>query len=202
MSEPGKSVEIPPHQIAESQRLGMTKRPNVGFFYAGMLFLIGGLVLFFFGGLLLSQIKVQSASTMNDKIDFWVFFRDFLKPGMFFLNAILCTLVGISLLKAAGALYREVIPRGEYELLAQLIKDGNEKAITEYIRLSSLSGATGTFTKIGLTGLPLATIVLTIILAILGLIAKDNSNKLFDFAQLTLGAFIGSYVQKKRERPE
>jgi hypothetical protein len=127
MSEPEKSVEIPREQIANLHKPEMIKKPNVGFFYAGMLFLVGGLVLFFVGGLLLSQIEVLSAKTMNDKIDFWVFFRDFLRPGMFFLNAIVCTIVGIGLLKAAGAVYREVIPRGEYDLLAQLIKDGNEK---------------------------------------------------------------------------
>ena len=54
---------------------------------------------------------------------------------------------------------------------------------------------TGTFTKVGLTGLPLATIILTIMLAILGIF----NPQFFDLAQLTLGAFLGSYVQKRSE---
>ena len=111
------------------------------------------------------------------------------------ISALICTFVGISLLKAAGAVTQHVIPEKEYELLAPAIRDGNEKAISEYIRLSSLSGATGTFTKVGLTGLPLATIFLTIVLAFIGIF----NEKFFDLAQLTLGAFIGSYVQKRGE---
>lgn len=118
-----------------------------------------------------------------------------LAPLLLIVSAIVCTVVGIRLLKAAGAVTQQVIPPQDYELLALAIKEGNEKAISEYIRLSSLSGMTGTFTKVGLTGLPLATISLTIILAIIGI----SNTKFFDLAQLTLGAFIGSYVQKKRE---
>jgi len=118
----------------------------------------------------------------------------FFGPVFLFLSAGVCAHVGISLLKSTGAVVAHVIPPQDYELLSQAIRDGNEKAISEYIRLSSLSGTTGTFTKIGLTGLPLATITLTVILAFMGVFVP----KLLDLAQLTLGAFIGSYVQKKQ----
>jgi hypothetical protein len=57
------------------------------------------------------------------------------------------------------------------------------------------SGATGTFTKIGLTGLPLATILLTIFLGVAGLV----NAQFFDLAKLTLGAFLGSFVQRQSE---
>ena len=43
------------------------------------------------------------------------------------------------------------------QLLEDLIRDGNEKGIDQYVRLSNLSGTTGAATKLGLTGLPLAT---------------------------------------------
>jgi hypothetical protein len=118
----------------------------------------------------------------------------FLGPVLLCFSGAVCAYVGIRLLKSAGAVVTHVIPPQEYELLSTAIRDGNEKAISEYIRLSSLSGTTGTFTKIGLTGLPLATIFLTIFLALIGIFVP----KLLDLAQLTLGAFIGSYVQKKQ----
>lgn len=111
------------------------------------------------------------------------------------LSAAVCVYVGIKLPGAAGAVSAQVIPPKEYDLLAPAIRDGNEQAISQYIRLSSLSGVTGTFTKVGLTGLPLATITLNIVLAILGIF----NPQFFDLAQLTLGAFLGSYVQKRSE---
>jgi hypothetical protein len=81
-------------------------------------------------------------------------------PILLFLSAIICAFIGIRLLRSAGAVTtQEVIPARDYDLIAGAIKDGNEKAVSEYIRLRSLAGFTGNFTKIGLTGLPLATIV-------------------------------------------
>ena len=47
------------------------------------------------------------------------------------------------------------------------VKGGKEEAITRYIRLRSLSRLTGIFTMLGLTGLPLATIGLTIFFSLL-----------------------------------
>jgi hypothetical protein len=40
--------------------------------------------------------------------------------------------------------------------------------------------------------------LLTIIFAVIG----TKNNNFYNLAQLTLGAFIGSYVQKKREKLE
>ena len=76
------------------------------------------------------------------------------------------------------------------------MSEEKEKAIDLYVRLNSLSGATGFFTKIGITGLPLATIALSLIFTILGL-TQATGTKLFDLANLTLGAFLGSYVQRQ-----
>ena len=65
--------------------------------------------------------------------------------------------------------------------------------IDQYVRLSSLAKFTGTFTQLGLTGLPLATIALTLFFALLSIFKPD----FLDLTKLTLGAFIGSFVQLK-----
>lgn len=114
---------------------------------------------------------------------------------MTFAAAVILALFGYALFSAAGAATRQVIPRHDYDLLSSIISQEKEKAIELYIRLNSMSGITGFFTKIGITGLPLATIVLTLIFTYLG-VSDPSHAKLLDFANLTLGAFLGSYVQR------
>jgi hypothetical protein len=118
-----------------------------------------------------------------------------LAPAISLIAAIICTIVGIRLLRSSGAVTTQVIAPQDYPVLGPAISAGNEQAITQFIRLSSLSGMTGTFTKIGLTGLPLATIFLTILLGIMGL----ANPQFFDLAKLTLGAFLGSFVQRQSD---
>lgn len=191
----------------------MSQRPSVVFLYSGLLFLFGALGLFILLGYNLfrisemgpiievpgsSVIEGVAPTTMTDRDIYNFYGRIFsfiMAPLFMGISAVICTIVGIRLLRAAGAVSQQVIPPQDFALLAPAIRDGNEKAISEYIRLSSLSGITGTFTKVGLTGLPLATIILTITLSFLGVF----NAKFFDLAQLTLGAFIGSYVQKRSE---
>ena len=72
------------------------------------------------------------------------------------------------------------------------VKAAHEDAITQYVRLRSLTGFTGVFTKLGLQGLPLATIGLTIFFSLM----YFEDKTFIDLAKLTLGAFIGSFVQK------
>ena len=86
-----------------------------------------------------------------------------------------------------------VLPPQDRKLLEDLIRDGNEKGIDQYVRLSSLSGTTGAATKLGLTGLPLATASLTIFFSALAML---GINGFLDLTKLTLGAFIGSFVQR------
>lgn len=116
---------------------------------------------------------------------------------MLFLVAILGAFIGYKLIVAAGGTHVPVIPPTDYELLAPLIADGKTEAINEYIKLSSLRKFTGSFTQLGLTGLPLATIFLTLLFSALTL--YDSANFL-DLTKLTLGAFIGSFVQRQVER--
>lgn len=130
------------------------------------------------------------------------YFTIFFTPIVLFLAAIFSAFVAFMLLRAAGAASKEVIARQDYELISKMLIDQNEKGMDQYIRLSSLTGITGIFTKVGLTGLPLATISLTMFFTFLSI----WGNQFFDLAKLTLGAFIGSYVQKqvsvaKEEKP-
>ncbi len=111
------------------------------------------------------------------------------------ISGLITAFFGSSLLQASGASSRTVIPDKDYKLLAPLIRDSKETAITQYVRLSSLSGFTGTFTKLGFTGLPLATISLTLVFALLTFF----DDKFLDLAKLTLGAFIGSFVQRQSQ---
>lgn len=122
-------------------------------------------------------------------------FDEYIPSLILFLSAIVSAAIGYALLNAAGAAGREVIPKQDYPLLSGLLEGEKEKGVDLYIRLNSLSGLTGIFTKIGITGLPLATIALTLIFASFGF-HTNASPKFLDFANLTLGAFLGSYVQR------
>src|SRR5215213_1835202 len=167
--------------------------PSGVFVWAGLLFLSIAMILFSIAGFvfykhaMVSPViagQVEQMTTQGARMTALI--TIYIAPLAILIIGVFCTIVGTHLLKAAGIVTRHVIPPQDYELLSRAIGTGNEQAITEYVRLSSLSGLTGTFTKLGLTGLPLATIVLTILLAVLGLFVP----KFFDLAQLTLGAFI------------
>lgn len=110
--------------------------------------------------------------------------------------AIFTSLLGVNLLRAAGVASigpSPVLDPGEWADLKEKVVEGNEETVNQYIRLSSLTGFTGVFTKLGLQGLPLAMIGLTIFFSLMFF-----QDKIFlDLAKLTLGAFIGSFVQKQ-----
>src|SRR3954469_10644826 len=105
-------------------------------------------------------------------------------------------LLGVGLLRSIGLTRSQpsrVVNSVEWDAICDQVKSGQEEAVTQYIRLTSLTGFTGTFTKLGLTGLPLATIALTIFFSLVSIGYPD----FMDLAKLTLGAFIGSFVQKQ-----
>lgn len=103
--------------------------------------------------------------------------------------------LGVRLIKSIDVFTSDTIPAKDYDLITKAIDAGDENAINLYIKLRSLSGWVGACTKLGLTGLSLATIFLTIFFTIIGMV----NAKFYDLAQLMLGAFIGSFVQKKNE---
>lgn len=114
------------------------------------------------------------------------------------IGSIVSGLFGTRMLGAAGKGAQPVIPPEDRELLEPLIANANENAIKQYVILSSLSGLTGTFQKIGFSGLPLATVTLTLIFSALSFVEAE----FLELAKLTLGAFIGSFVQKGQDAPK
>jgi len=126
----------------------------------------------------------------------------YLPHGLLFFTTIASGYIGYKLVVASGASPENAIPPNHYNLLAPLIQEGKAESIDQYVRLSSLSGFTGTFTKLGLTGLPLTTVALTLIFAALALLPIDSESQksFFDLTKLTLGAFIGSFVQRQVEQ--
>lgn len=119
------------------------------------------------------------------------------------LTGMIAALIGAGLLKASGRSSVSSIPSWDLDIIRDAIRDGKEEPINQYIRVRSLSGFTGGFTKVGLTGLPLTTVGLTVLFTILALAFYSEDkifSSVFDLAKLTLGAFIGSYVQRQVER--
>ncbi|TJZ89013.1 hypothetical protein FA743_19535 [Paracoccus gahaiensis] len=185
------------------------------FLSSGLIFIFTALILFLFTAFMLYRLAdfgmlieipntygPENASAIPEisQRDIYNFFgritSHFLPPFLSLMSGIICATIGIRLLTSSGAVTSYVIAPHDYPVLGPAISSGNEAAVTQFIRLSSLSGATGTFTKMGLTGLPLATIFLTIFLALLGL----ANAQFFDLAKLTLGAFLGSFVQREASK--
>jgi hypothetical protein len=191
------------------QPVKFADRQRSFFLFGGLTFLTAGLALFLLTGFMLYVVSIKGpiigvpegevplpTLSQRDLYNFYGRVLSFLLAPLLCLTAaMICTIVGIKLLRAVGIATTQVISPQDYPILAPAIAAGNEQAISQFIRLSSLSGVTGTFTKIGLTGLPLATIALTILLSVLGL----ANSQFFDLAKLTLGAFLGSFVQRQSE---
>lgn len=180
-----------------SRREYLSTRQQAALLNSGLIFMLVSLCCF--GGLIWWILKEGGLMPFNPGrggSELMWYVGGYLPALILFFSAVVCAIVGYSLLNAAGAASKEVIPRQDYELLSVLVSEEKEKAIDLYVRLNSLSGFTGFFTKIGITGLPLATIALSLTFTILGLSSGGNT-KLYDLANLTLGAFLGSYVQRQ-----
>ena len=210
MSDAGNAEDTTPGAVSSSPRIDSAPSLKIvdlstryfGYFmYGGLIFLFAGLCLLLLAGFMSYGMEINGrlGAPLDMKVDPTILWTNlisaYLPILLTTLSAFLCTFVGTRLLRSSGVVATQVIAPQDYPLLGNAIASGNEQAINLFIRLSSLSGATGTFTKIGLTGLPLATIVLTILLAIGGLF---NPN-FFDLAKLTLGAFLGSFVQRQSD---
>jgi len=113
---------------------------------------------------------------------------------------ILMATLGKRLLTSVRLADARTIPIEDLPLVRQAVIDGKPEPIDQYVRLRSLSGVSGNFTKLGVTGLPLATVVLTLIFSIVALLPIKQADSFLDLAKLTLGAFIGSFVQRQVEQ--
>jgi hypothetical protein len=119
-----------------------------------------------------------------------------LLSASFFLMVI-CVMSGARMIIAEAKERKAVIMAEDRSLLEELIKNGNEKGIDQYVRLSSLTGTTGTATKLGLSGLPLATVGLTLFFSIIAVFHADG---FMDLAKLTLGGIYRLLCTAERER--
>ncbi|MEM9276574.1 MAG: hypothetical protein AAGA80_27065, partial [Cyanobacteria bacterium P01_F01_bin.143] len=122
-----------------------------------------------------------------------------------FISALICIIIGLRLVDLAQSVGRGTIPDGDLDIIQQLegLSKSRKGGVDLYVTLTSLTGLPGFFTKIGISGLPLATILLTVFFAGFAIFDIGGSaERLFDFANLALGAFLGSYVQKKEKEIE
>jgi len=168
------------------QRLGKTFNPIT---MAGVGFVYISAIIFF---LVAQKITRFDLFDQKPSTDIKTYYPELILCAI----AVFTALLGVNLLRAAGvtsSVPGPVINPNEWSTLSDEIKEGREESITQYVRLRSLSGFTGVFTKLGLQGLPLATIGLTLFFSLLYLQDKEY----LELAKLTLGAFIGSFVQKQ-----
>jgi hypothetical protein len=116
--------------------------------------------------------------------------------------AIVAAMLGKSLLTSVHMADARTIPYEDLPLVRQAVIDGKAEPIDQYVRLRALSGISGNFTKLGVTGLPLTTVFLTLVFAFIAIFLPDEktSTSFLDLAKLTLGAFIGSFVQGRVEQ--
>ena len=115
------------------------------------------------------------------------------------LVGIVCALLGLRLLTTTQHALARTIPKEDLPMIQAAVIAGKPDPIDQYVRLRSLAGWAGTFTKLGVTGLPLVTVVLTLIFSFIALLPLERAKDFLDLAKLTLGAFIGSFVQRSVE---
>jgi hypothetical protein len=161
-----------------------------------VLSMYSGLFLFLFSGLIAwgiyHYISIRVLESKNFSETGFSAFEVILLAAALFL-VLTCVLYGARMMISEAQEAKLVITPEDRSLLEDLIRDGNEKGIDQYVRLSSLTGTTGTATKLGLSGLPLATVGLTLFFSIVAIFYPEG---FMNLAKLTLGAFIGSFVQR------
>jgi hypothetical protein len=186
---PASVPRLEPFVVQYRNQLGMA-----GLVFVGLAFIcIAAVVLKTLTG---DSVSVKGAGLMD------IFYYS--APNIILIvTGFISALIGRSLLNAGQRSSYSSLPEGDLAILREAIIDGKSDPIDQYIRLRALSGFTGGFTKIQLTGLPLVTIGVTMIFTVAALAFFQNDRiftSLFDLAKLTLGAFIGSYVQRQVER--
>lgn len=114
--------------------------------------------------------------------------------------AVVAATLGKRLLTTVRLADARTIPYEDLPLVKQAVIDGKSEPIDQYVRLRSLSGVSGNFTKLGITGLPLTTVALTLVFSAIALLPWERATSFLDLAKLTLGAFLGSFVQRQVEQ--
>jgi len=180
---------LPPVLEPDDSQAGQTTSGTGVITWAGLIIIYLAVAAFGLVGFLLYDTKGI------DRVTIYKYTPEFIICAV----GVFAALLGVKLVRAGGLSPSDPLPvvnPVEWRILATAIVKNDDDPIGQYIRLSSLTGATGFFTKLGLSGLPLATIGLTLFFAIGSLFAPAAA-QFYDLTQLTLGAFIGSFVQKQ-----
>jgi hypothetical protein len=112
---------------------------------------------------------------------------------------------------------RDYIPSKDRTTFESLIAAKDKEGLEAFLRFINMYGSTGYIARMRLSGLPLLTVALTLFFSVLatiiwfvGLYFPDVDGKpgqngisvaIMDLAKLTLGAFIGSFVQRNVSEP-
>ena len=185
-----------------SDRLGPTRTLNIEriLTYAGLIFSFAFLlcVAYFLASLVLSR-PIDPAGSKG-ALEF--IYKNYPREILVLLLGLVSALIALNIFSKIGNLQNQIIRREDRALLEPLIADARCEGIDQYIRLSALSGFSGTFVKLGFTGLPLATIALTVGLILMAVVVTDpdRAKEIMELGKLTLGAFIGSFVQRNIEQ--
>ena len=133
--------------------------------------------------------------------------------------AAMAAVLGLILIRSSRSgtarVVRQVLPEEADKYLGPALLSSKDP-IGDWRKLAGLAGFTGVFLKLDLSGMPLATILMTFLFCILSITAPllnfpDAGNHVhfdqatlatafLDMAKLTLGAFIGSFVTKGTTR--
>jgi hypothetical protein len=146
-----------------------------------------------FGAVIFRELKHMGASRWQELL------AEEASTFVLLLVGIVCALLGLRLLTTTQHALARTIPKEDLPMIQAAVIAGKPDPIDQYVRLRSLAGWAGTFTKLGVTGLPLVTVVLTLIFSFIALLPLERAKDFLDLAKLTLGAFIGSFVQRSVE---
>lgn len=171
---------------------------------AGCGYLLIGMAVIAFGAIVYMKVAQSFTSAPPPKIQSLGDFLQYERATIILL-IIGCITASMGRRLLTSIRYTDVraIPEEDLPLIRDAVIKGVPEPIDQYLRLRSLSGITGNFTKLQVTGLPLTTVFLTLVfsgVALIPLADEKLPGQFLDLAKLTLGAFIGSFVQGRVEQ--
>jgi hypothetical protein len=149
-----------PESLQRDVRKRVAKSQWPSLYFAGFVLLVIAELIFITSAILLTYIAVTRGETISEPIET---LHAFSGPLILLVSAAVSTVFGFIVLRAAGAADTLVIPREDRDVLVRMVEENNEPGIKLYTDLAALPGMTGFFHKMGVSGLPLATITLSVI---------------------------------------
>lgn len=193
--------------VDEMKALGDDSAPSdkaaQKFLAASGYFLMGAAIVSFFAIIVLKVREAFFPAAAGFRFDSWLnVLSHEIGAVALLLVAIIAATLGKRMLTTVQLAGARTIPADDLPLVRDAVMAGKAEPIDQYVRLRALTGVAGAFTKLGVTGLPLTTVVLTLLFAAVSLAPIDpqQATSFMDLAKLTLGAFIGSFVQRQVEQ--